>query len=130
LNGGLIVAVTVIAQTKGIVMRKIALTLVAGTLLAVSTSKLTAADTGKETTLTGNMVCAKCVLHETKTCQNVLQVADNGKTNNYYLAQNDVSKNFHDQICTTDGEKATVTGTVSKKGGKEILTASKIEAAK
>lgn len=117
-------------QKKGNDMKKIALTLAAGVLLAVSNSKLTAADTGKETTLSGNMVCAKCVLHETKECQNVLQVVDNGKTNNYYLVQNDVSKNFHDQICGTSGEQATVTGTVSKKDGKEVLTASKIDAAK
>jgi len=99
-------------------------------VLAVSASKLIAADTGKETTMSGNMVCAKCVLHETKECQNVLQVVDSGKTNNYYLAKNDVSDNFHDQICGTAGEKATVTGMVSEKDGKETLTASKIEAAK
>ena len=98
--------------------------------LAVSTSKLAAADTSKETTLSGNLVCAKCVLHETKECQNVLQIQENGKTVNYYLAQNDTSKNFHDNICGTAGEKATVTGTVSEKDGKETLTASKIEAAK
>lgn len=111
-------------------MKKIALMLAAGMLLAVSTSKLAAADTGKEKILTGNLVCAKCVLHETKECQNVLQVVDNGKTNNYYLTQNDVSKNFHDNICGTAGEKATVTGKVSKKEDKEVLTASKIEPTK
>ena len=111
-------------------MKKFALMLAAGILLAVSTSTVTAADTGKETTLDGKMVCAKCVLHETKECQNVLQVQQDGKTVNYYLAKNDVSNNFHDQICGTDGEKATVTGTVSEKDGKEMLTASKIEAAK
>jgi hypothetical protein len=102
----------------------------AAVVLAASTSKLTAADADKETTMAGNLVCAKCVLHETKECQNVLQVVDNGKTNNYYLVQNDVSKNFHDNICGTAGEKATVTGTVSEMDGKETLTASKIEAAK
>jgi len=95
-------------------------------LVAVSAQKLTAADSSKEVTLNGNAVCAKCVLHETKECQNVLQVADNGKTTNYYLAQNDVSKNFHDDICGTAGEKVTVTGTVSEKDGKQVLTPSKI----
>src|SRR5205809_2615868 len=99
----------------------LSLTLATTVLLAVSGSKLMAADAGKEVTLTSNAVCAKCVLHETKECQNVLQVVESGKTNNYYLAQNDVSKNFHDQICGTAGEKVTATGTVSEKGGKETF---------
>jgi len=103
------------------------LSIVAAMVLAVSTAKLVAADSGKEVTLTGNAVCAKCVLHETKECQNVLQVVEAGKTNNYYFVQNDTSKNFHDQICGTAGEKVTATGTVSKKDGKEMITASKIE---
>jgi hypothetical protein len=111
-------------------MTKLFAIVAAAVVLAVSTSKLAAADTGKGTTFTGTLVCAKCVMHETKECQNVLQVADNGKTTNYYLDQNDVSKNFHDEICTSSGEKATVTGTVSEKDGKKTLTASKIEAAK
>ena len=80
-------------------------------------------------TLTGTMVCGKCYLHETKKCQNVLQVVDDGTTNNYFLVQNKVSKDFHENICTTSGEKATVTGTVEKKHDKEMLTATKIEAA-
>jgi len=105
-----------------------ALSIVAATILAVSTSKMFAADADKEVTLTGNALCAKCVLHETKECQNVLQVVEGGKTNNYYFAQNDTSKNFHEEICSTAGEKVKATGTVSKdKDGKEILTASKIE---
>ena len=76
------------------------------------------------------MVCAKCVLHETKECQNVLQVQKDGKTVNYYLAQNDISKAFHVNICTTAGEKVTATGTVSEKDGKQVMTVSKIEPVK
>jgi len=102
----------------------------AAVVLAVSSSKLIAADAAKETTLSGNMVCAKCVLHETKECQNVLQVQQDGKTVNYYLAKNDASDNFHDQICGTKGEKVTATGAVSEKDGKEVLTATKIEPVK
>lgn len=109
---------------------KLVLAAAAAILLAVSGSKLIAADSGKETTLAGNMVCAKCVLHETKECQNVLQVQQDGKTVNYYLAKNDVSDGFHDQICGTKGEKVTATGAVSEKNGKEVLTASKIEPVK
>jgi hypothetical protein len=80
--------------------------------------------------MTGTMVCAKCKLHVASSCQNVLQVQQDGNTVNYFLAQNDVSKGFHDNICMNDGEAATVTGTVEEKGGQEQLTATKIVAAK
>jgi len=105
--------------------------LAAGLLLTVASSRLFAADTAnKEVTFSGMCVCAKCVLHETPECQNVLQVEKDGKTVNYYLAQNDTSKAFHDNICTTSGEKVTATGTVSEKDGKQVMTVSKIEPVK
>ncbi len=47
---------------------------------------------GKEATITGNMVCGKCTLHVTDKCQNVVQVKKDGKTVNYFLKQNKVSK--------------------------------------
>lgn len=108
-------------------MKKLLLTLAAG-VLAVSLAP--AALAAGKVTLSGTLVCAKCKLHETTDCQNVLQVDQNGKTVNYYLAQNKTSKAFHDNICQNDGEKVTVTGKVASKGGKETMTASKIEAVK
>ena len=59
-----------------------------------------------------------------------VQVEKDGKTVNYYLTQNKVSKDFHANICQNDGEKVTVTGTVKEKGGKEMMSPTKIEAAK
>ena len=109
-------------------MKKWFLILAAGFVAASFTARVFAAD-NNETTLTGTMVCAKCKLHEADKCQNVLQVEKDGKTVNYYLAENKVSKDFHNNICKNDGEKATVTGKVSEKGGKEMVVASKIEAA-
>ena len=107
------------------------LAIAAGLMLAVSASRLLAADAPKnEVTVTGNMVCGKCKLHETKECQNVVQVEQDGKTVNYYLVQNDTSKAVHKDVCTSDGEKVTVTGTVKEKGGKQMMTASKIEVVK
>lgn len=103
------------------------LSLAAGLLLSFGASRLMAAD---ETTLSGKLVCGKCVLHESKSCENVLQVQKDGKTVNYYLTQNKTSKNFHDNICQTDGEQVTVTGKVSEKHGKNTIAASSIEAAK
>jgi len=107
------------------------LTVAAGLLLAVSTSRLLAVDAAsKEVTITGSMVCGKCTLHETKSCQNVVQVETDGKTVNYYLKQNDVSKAAHDPICGGGSEKVTVTGTVKEKDGKVILTPTKIDVIK
>jgi type 1 fimbria pilin len=105
------------------------LALAAGLLAATFTARVLAADSS-EVTLTGTMVCGKCKLHETDKCQNVLQVEKDGKTVNYYLKQNKVSKDFHSNICQNDGEKVTVTGTVKEKGGKEMMTATKIEEVK
>ena len=104
------------------------LTFAAGFIAATLGLAALAADTN-EVTLTGMMVCGKCKLHITKECQNVLQVENDGTNMNYFLTQNKVSKDFHSNICTTDGEKATVTGTVKEKHGKEMLTPTKIVAA-
>jgi hypothetical protein len=103
------------------------LTLTTGLLLAFGATRLLAGD---ETTLSGTLVCAKCKLHQADECQNVLQVEKDGKTVNYYLTENKVSKDFHSNICQNDGEKVTVTGNVKEKGEKEMIVASKIEAAK
>ena len=88
------------------------------------------ADDAKEVTITGNMVCGKCTLHETSACQNVVQVAKDGKTVNYYLVQNATSKDAHEAVCGGSSEKVTVTGTVAEKDGKEVMTPSKIEPVK
>src|SRR3974390_3137633 len=106
------------------------LTLATGLLLAFGAARLAASDESKEVTITGNMVCAKCTLHETKECQNVVQVEKDGKTVNYYLKQNDVSKAAHDPICGGSSEKVTVTGTVKEKDGKQMMTPTKIEPVK
>lgn len=82
-----------------------------------------------EVTITGEGMCAKCALHETDKCQTVIQKTEGGKTVTYYLAPNDVSKDFHDNVCKKS-EKVTATGTVTEENGKKILTASKIEEAK
>jgi hypothetical protein len=105
---------------------KLMLALLAGLAVASATTAL-AAD---EVTITGNMVCAKCTLHETDSCQNVVQVTEDGNTVNYYLKQNDVSKAAHDPICQGAAEKVTVTGTVKEKDGKKTMTPTKIDVVK
>jgi hypothetical protein len=105
---------------------KLTVTLLAG--LAFAGATMTALAEGSQaTTITGSMVCGKCTLHETAKCQNVVQVMQDGKTVNYYLKQNEVSKAAHGPICQGGSEKVTVTGTVTEKGGKKIMTPTKID---
>jgi hypothetical protein len=79
-----------------------------------------------ELTLKGTMLCGKCALSETKSCQNVLKVEEGGKEVKYYLAKNEVSDNAHGQVCG-GSHGATVKGTVKQEGGKKVLTASEVK---
>ena len=112
-------------------MKTFLLTAVAGlALLAFATPSFAADDSKtKEKTITGEAKCAKCMLKTADKCQTVIEVEKNGKTVDYYLAANDVSKAFHDQVCH-GSKKVTVRGTVARVDGKNQLTATKIEAAK
>ena len=84
----------------------------------------------KVVTITGMGTCAKCSLKEATECKNVIQVENKkGKKVSYYLAQNDISKDFHKNICQ-ENKKVTATGSVKKVDGKRELTVTKIELAK
>lgn len=105
-------------------------------LLAVCVlfSGLTIAIAAEDVTITGDAVCAKCALKETKACQNTITAEEDGKKVTYYLAQNAVSKKAHQglKICgaTKDAPvKVKATGTVKEEDGKKVLTVSKIDAA-
>ena len=84
---------------------------------------------GKEVTISGEGKCAKCMLKEADKCQTVIEAKEEGKTVKYYLAKNDVSENFHEDVCK-EAKKVKATGTVKEVDGKKELTASKIELAK
>lgn len=109
-------------------MKKTSL-LIASAIFLVTALVMPAFAAGKEVTITGEGKCAKCALHETDKCQNVIQTEENGKTVTYYLAQNKVSKNFHENLCK-ESHKITATGTVKEVDGKKVLSASKIELVK
>lgn len=110
---------------------KFFLALMAGLALLGFTTSALADDTDTNAvTITGNMVCGKCTLHITKSCQNVVQVTENGQTVNYFLKQNDVSKAVHNDVCGGGSEKVKVTGTVVEKDGKKVMTATKIDVIK
>jgi hypothetical protein len=112
-------------------MRKLLVLAVVGVLFS-GMSLLRAADDEK-VTISGEGMCAKCALKETKTCQNAVIETKDGKKTTYYLVANDVAKKAHqrDGFCqaTKDAPiKVKVTGTVEKKDdGKMYLTAEKIE---
>jgi hypothetical protein len=103
---------------------------IAGLLMLAVATPTFAAEKPKEKTITGEAKCAKCMLKETDKCQTVIQVeGKNGKTVKYYVTDNDVSKAFHENVCT-EAKKVTATGTVKKVEGKNELTVSKIALAK
>jgi len=102
-------------------MRAKLLVLTAVAVLFTGINLLIAAE---KVTLKGEMSCAKCNLKETAKCQNALKVGD--KT--YYLVQNDVSKKFHREVCTSPKDNVEVEGTVEEKDGKMMLTATSIKA--
>ena len=91
---------------------------------------------GKEITITGDGLCAKCALKETKACQNAVIVTKDGKATTYYLEKNEFFKDAHSKLglCTASKDapvKVKVTGTCEKKDGKLVVTPTKaITAAK
>jgi hypothetical protein len=113
-------------------MKKASLLLagIAGLLLLALATPAFAADKGKERTITGEAKCAKCMLKEGDKCQTVIQAENkNGKMVSYYVADNDVAKAFHENVCK-EAKKVTATGTVAKVAGKSEITLSKIELVK
>src|SRR4051812_1945142 len=80
-------------------------------------------------TLTGKGECAKCSLKQTSSCQMAITVKEDGKDKTYLLANNDVAKAFHKNICQEE-KQVTVTGAVKEDGGKQVIEAKKIEVAK
>jgi hypothetical protein len=111
-------------------MKKLMLTGLASLLLLALATPSFAADTAKEKTIKGEAKCAHCMLKEGDKCQTVVQVENkDGKKVNYYLVDNEVAKNFHENVCKA-AKKVTVTGTVQKVNGKNELTAKKIELVK
>ncbi len=74
----------------------------------------------KEVTLKGTITCAKCDLKKAKACATVIVTKVKDKEMVYYFDK-DANKKYHKDICT-DPKEGTVMGTVSKEGGKNIIT--------
>jgi hypothetical protein len=113
---------------KGRTMKKkmTAILVITGLALALFASS---AATDGEKVITGDGACAKCILKETKDCQITITADEGGKKVTYYLAQNDVSKQFGKKVCDAP-KRVVATGTVKTVDGKHELTPTKIELAK
>jgi hypothetical protein len=96
------------------------------TVLALGMS-VAMADKDAEVTVKGTLKCAKCSLKEQDKCQAVLVTKEGDKEVEYFLKDNAEGKAAHKEICKQDKEDVTVTGTVTEKDGKKILTATKVE---
>ncbi len=104
-------------------MKKLAL--LSSTILAALSLTAVAADK-----ISGEAVCAKCNMHETKTCQMAIKVTDaTGKKETILAENNSVAKDFHDEICKKDA-KVDAEGTITEKDGKKTIVLTKVETAK
>ncbi len=84
-----------------------------------------AAKEGKEVSLTGEAKCAKCALHKSDECQNVIEVKKGEKTTVYYL-KGKASDKFHGDICKGPKDVA-LKGEVSEVDGKKWIAVSEIK---
>jgi hypothetical protein len=82
--------------------------------------------TEMEVRITGDAVCAKCVLKQSDHCQILLQFTTvAGKLITYYLDDNDVARSFHDNV-SKESRKVKATGVIRKSGSKLTFEASEI----
>jgi hypothetical protein len=102
------------------------LILALGTILGVNAADANPA--AKEKVVKGTAKCAKCALNESATCQTVIEVKKGGKKQTYYLADNEVTRNFHKNVCTQP-KKVKATLTIAGAKGNKVCTAKKIELA-
>ena len=109
-------------------MRKM-LAVLAGAALVLAMNATSAFAEDKEVTIKGDAKCAMCMLHEGDACKTVIQTEKAGKTQTYYLVENDISKGFHEDVCH-GAKKVVAKGTLTEVDGKQKLTLSKIEVAK
>lgn len=86
---------------------------------------LGAGDSGKEVTLEGTGMCAKCSLGEADSCTNALQVKDSqGKITTYLFTSN---MKHQDYFCRGKTEGLVVKGIVTEKDGKKMLKPISVE---
>lgn len=84
-----------------------------------------AGESGKEVTLEGTGMCAKCTLNEADSCTNALQTTDaDGKVTTYIFTEN---IKHREHFCQGKTEDLVVKGTVTEKDGKLLLDPVSVE---
>lgn len=81
----------------------------------------------QKATIKGLGMCAKCELGETAQCQNAVKLVKDGKEWIYLFADNDLSKDFHKNVCTSTVNIIAVGDLLLKENGRPIFTAAKLE---
>ena len=95
--------------------------------LAFLASAMLAQDKGKEVTLKGTILCAKCALKETKECQTAIQMKEGTKTVTYYFHDKGMDETYHEPICGGERKEGTVVGKVHEHDGKKMIVPSKVD---
>jgi hypothetical protein len=85
----------------------------------------TAEDKGKAVKLEGKICCAKCELGKESKCATVIVTQEKGKEVMYYFDA-DSNKKYHKEYCTGSSE-AKVSGKVTEKDGKKMISIDKID---
>lgn len=106
-------------------MRKVLATVAVLATLVLFLDGGLAGEKSKEVKLSGTITCAKCDLKLQKSCATVLVTKKDGKQTIYYFDQAG-NKKHHGKICR-EAMEGTVTGTVSTKGKKNIITVKTVE---
>jgi uncharacterized protein DUF6370 len=97
-----------------------------GCVLVLLAVAAIAQEKGKEVTLKGTLMCAKCSLGKTSDCTTAIQVKEGDKTVTYYLDDSGAGEEHHEPICGGAKKEGTVTGTVSEKNGQKYVKPSKV----
>lgn len=83
------------------------------------------ADDKKDTTLKGQVCCAKCILKKADSCNAAIVVRDGDNEEIYYFDSESQEK-FGKESCK-EKRMAKVTGTTMEKDGKKWITVTKVE---
>jgi hypothetical protein len=89
-----------------------------------------AEDKGKNVTLKGTILCAKCTLGQEAECTTAIQVKEGDKLVTYLLDDKGAGEEYHEPICGGSRKEGTVTGTVQERNGKNYIKPTKVEYAK
>jgi hypothetical protein len=103
---------------------KLVFSLVLALAATVVTLSSIRAEDGKEVTLKGTILCAKCELKETPDCANAIRVKEDGKDVVYYFKDMGKKESYHKACCTAPVE-GSVKGVVAEKDGKKWITPAK-----